>query len=432
VSTTEERLAGALADRYRIERELGGGGMSRVFLAQETALGRQVVIKVVAQELAEGVSAERFAREMKLAARLQQANIVPVLSAGVAAGVPYYTMPFVKGESLRARLAGGEPLGAAESVSILRDVARALAYAHSEGIVHRDIKPENVLLSHGTAVVTDFGIAKALTASRTQDGAANATLTQAGGAIGTPAYMAPEQATGDAVDHRADLYAWGVMAYELLSGAHPFKQHVGAQKLIAAHITENPIAITGIPLALGVLVMRCMEKSPSVRPGSAAELLAVLDNVSTPTASGPTAVAPPAPHRSRTGALVAAGVLVVAAAIAVWALRPRGVATAPAPAAEQSLAVLPLANLSGDKADDYFGIGLAEEITRAVAKNGVRVIGRVSAGALQAKGLDERAIAKELGVGGRRNRTVERADGPVPITGYQRSGAGGAVGWSEY
>jgi len=223
MSESPARLAAALADRYRIERELGGGGMSRVWLATETALDRQVVIKVVAAELAEGLSAERFAREMKLAARLQQANIVPVLSAGVADGIPYYTMPFVTGESLRARIAAGPPLTAAESVSILRDVARALAYAHSEGIVHRDIKPENVLLSHGTAVVTDFGIAKALTASRSQDGGSSATLTQAGGSIGTPAYMAPEQATGDVVDYRADIYSWGVMAYELLSGAHPFR-----------------------------------------------------------------------------------------------------------------------------------------------------------------------------------------------------------------
>jgi serine/threonine-protein kinase len=424
-----ERLAAALADRYRIERELGGGGMSRVFLAQETALGRPVVIKVVAQELAEGLSAERFAREMKLAARLQQANIVPVLSAGVAGGVPYFTMPFVKGESLRARIAGGEPLSPQESVSILRDVARALAYAHSEGIVHRDIKPDNVLLSHGTAVVTDFGIAKALTASRTQDGSTAATLTLAGGAIGTPAYMAPEQATGDAVDHRADLYAWGVMAYELLSGAHPFREHVGPQKLIAAHITESPVAITGIPLALAVLVMRCMEKTPSARPASAAELLAVLDNVSTPTASGPTALAPPAP-RVPVKALVAAGVLLVGVVGAWLALRP-GKAGAPTVGAEQSLAVLPLANLSGDKADDYFGIGLAEEITRAVTKNGVRVIGRVSAGALQAKGLDERAIAKALGVSSVLTGTVQRAQGQVRINVSLLSAADGSVRWTE-
>jgi eukaryotic-like serine/threonine-protein kinase len=422
------RLAAALADRYRIERELGGGGMSRVFLAQETALGRQVVIKVVAAELAEGLSAERFAREMKLAARLQQANIVPVLSAGVADGIPYYTMPFVTGESLRARIAGGPPLSVAESVSILRDVARALAYAHSEGVVHRDIKPENVLLSHGTAVVTDFGIAKALTASRTQDGTTSATLTQAGGAIGTPAYMAPEQATGDVVDHRADLYAWGVMAYELLSGAHPFQKHVSPQQLITAHITESPVAVTGVPIPLGVLVMRCMEKAPSARPASAAELLAVLDNVSTPSGSGQTAVAP-ARRRWRTEALVAAGVIITAAAIAVWALRPNGVAKAPA--AEQSLAVLPLANLSGDKADDYFGIGLAEEITRAVAKNGVRVIGRVSAAALQAKGLDEGAIARELGVTSLLTGSVQRAGGQVRINVSLLDAADGSVRWSE-
>src|ERR1043166_612974 len=322
VSTTEERLTSALADRYRIERELGGGGMSRVFLASETALGREVVIKIVAAELAGGVGAERFAREMKLAARLQQANIVPVLSAGVADGIPYYTMPFVKGESLRARLAAGPPLRPAESVSILRDVARALAYAHGEGVVHRDIKPENVLLSHGTAVVTDFGIAKALTASRTQDGGAAVALAQAGGAIGPPAYMAPEQAVGEAVDHRADLYSWGVMAYELLSGAHPFQQHVGAQKLITAHITENPVAITGIPIALGVLVMRCMEKSPSARPASAAELLAVLDNVSTPAPSGTTAAASPA-RRVPVKSLAAVALLVVALAAGWVALLPR-------------------------------------------------------------------------------------------------------------
>ena len=287
-----ERLAAALADRYRIERELGGGGMSQVFLAEETALGRHVVIKVVAPELAEGLSAERFSREMKLAARLQQANIVPVLSAGVADGIPYYTMPFVKGESLRARIASGPPLSMAESVGILRDVARALAYAHSEGIVHRDIKPENVLLSHGTAVVTDFGIAKALTASRTQDGAASATLTQAGGSIGTPAYMAPEQAVGDAVDHRADLYAWGVMAYELLTGAHPFARHVTPQQLIAAHITEAPTPLTvkspAVPAALAALVLRCLEKDPGRRPASGAVLLTALETVSTPT--GPRAI----------------------------------------------------------------------------------------------------------------------------------------------
>jgi serine/threonine-protein kinase len=279
-------------------------------------------------------------------------------------------------------------------------------------------------------VVTDFGIAKALTASRTQDGGGSGTLTQAGGAIGTPAYMAPEQATGDLVDHRADLYAWGVMAYELLSGAHPFHEHVSAQKLIAAQITESPVAITGIPLALGVLVMRCMEKSPSARPASAAELLAVLDNVSTPSSSGQTVIASRPARRVPVRALLAAGVLLLGLGAAWLALRSRTPAPAAA-AAEQSLAVLPLANLSGDKADDYFGIGLAEEITRAVAKNGVRVIGRTSAAALQARGLDERAVARELGVSSLLTGTVQRAGGQVRINVSLLDAADGHVRWTE-
>jgi serine/threonine-protein kinase len=350
MSAVDEGLIRALADRYRIEREIGGGGMSRVWLATETALDRQVVVKVIAPELREGLSAERFTREVKLAARLQQANIVPVLSAGTADGVPYYTMPFVTGESLRTRLTTGPPLTPAESVSILRDVARALAYAHGEGVVHRDIKPENVLLSHGAAMVTDFGIAKALTASRTQDGGAAVTLTQAGGSIGTPAYMAPEQAVGDTVDQRADLYAWGVLAYELLAGAHPFKQHVGAQKLITAHITESPVAITGIPIALGVLVMRCMEKSPSARPASAAELLAVLDNVSTPASSGTTVVPSPARRVPGRAVLILSAALFLVASGIGWALlRGRGGGLGLDP---EVIAVLPF-RVGGDPSIGY-------------------------------------------------------------------------------
>ena len=432
MSDRASRLTAALADRYRLERELGGGGMSRVWLATETALDRQVVVKVIASELTEGLSAERFAREVRLAARLQQANIVPVLNAGTAAGLPYYTMPFVRGESLRARMASGPPLTLTESVSILRDVARALAYAHGEGIVHRDIKPENVLLSHGTAVVTDFGIAKAISAARTQDGGAAATLTQAGGTIGTPAYMAPEQAVGDAVDHRTDLYAWGLVAYELLSGAHPFARHVTPQQLITAHLSEAPAPLTAsnpsVPAALAALVLQCLEKDPARRPDSAAAVLTALDTVATPVPSQQTPAAR-APQFRKTELLLAAGVL--AGAFLVWALVQGRGTRAPSPLGEQSLAVLPLANLSGDKADDYFGIGLAEEITRAVAKNGVRVIGRVSAGALQAKGLDERTIAKELGVSSLLTGTVQRAEGQVRINVSLLSAADVSVRWTE-
>ena len=427
-----ERIQAALGASYTLERELGGGGMSRVWVATETALGRQVVVKVIAPELSEGLSAERFTREVRLAARLQQANVVPVLSAGDAGGVPYYTMPFVRGESLRARLASGTPPSLAEKVSILRDVARALAYAHGEGVVHRDIKPENVLLSHGTAMVTDFGIAKAISTSITQGSGASATLTQAGGTIGTPAYMAPEQAVGDAIDHRTDLYAWGVMAYELLKGAHPFARYGTSQTLITAHLTESPAAFTpseGVPPMLAALVMRCLEKDPARRPASAADVLTELDALATPGRSGDILV-PSRRSGRRTGALIAGGLLV--AALAMWVLWPRGGATTTsAVVPDQSLAVLPLANLSGNQADDYFGIGLAEEITRALAKNGVRVIGRVSAGALQAKGLDERAIARELGVTSLLTGSVQRSEGQIRINVSLISADDGAVRWTE-
>jgi len=263
-----EQLQATLATSYTLERELGGGGMSRVFVADETRLGRKVVVKVLSPELAAGISAERFEREIKLAASLQQANIVPVLSAGDTGGVPYYTMPFVEGEGLRARLRSHGALPIGEAVSVLRDVARALAYAHERGIVHRDIKPDNVLLSGGAAVVTDFGIAKAISASRTASG--DATLTQLGTSIGTPAYISPEQAAGDPdIDHRADIYSFACMAYEMLTGQPPFTNRT-PQRLMAAHMGEAPQSVLELrpdtPSALAAMVMRCLEKDASARP----------------------------------------------------------------------------------------------------------------------------------------------------------------------
>jgi tetratricopeptide (TPR) repeat protein len=286
------RMERALTETYAFQRELGGGGMSRTYLALERALNRQVVVKVLAPELVAGISFERFRREVLLAAQLQHPHVVPVLAAGEADGLPWFSMPYVDGDSLRHRLARG-PLAAAEVVSILRDVARALAYAHAHGIVHRDIKPDNVLLSGGSATVTDVGIAKAIAAARVDGGEHHATLTQIGTSIGTPSYMAPEQAAGDPhTDHRADIYAFGAMAYELVAGHPPFQATTPA-RLLAAHMTETPRDLQALrpdaPPLLADLIMSCLAKEPTGRPQQAADLLPVLDSV---TASGASAAVP--------------------------------------------------------------------------------------------------------------------------------------------
>lgn len=254
--------------------------MSRVFVAQDTTLRRRVVVKVLPPELVAGVNVERFKREILVAAQLQHPHIVPIHSAGEMQGVPYFTMPFVEGESLRGRLARG-PLRVSEALTVLRDVARALAYAHEHGIVHRDIKPDNVLLSAGSATVTDFGIAKAITAARTP--VPGGTLTQVGTSIGTPAYMSPEQAAGDpGTDHRADIYAFGCLAYELLAGRPPFVEKT-PHRLLAAHMSESPQAVQELrldtPPALAELVMRCLAKDADARPQQASDLVVALDNV---------------------------------------------------------------------------------------------------------------------------------------------------------
>ena len=272
-------LQRALGANYTIQRELGGGGMSLVFVARDESLGRDVVVKILMPDLAATLNVERFTREIKLVAKLQQANIVPVLTAGAAGALPFYSMPFIEGLNLRQRMQHAPQPGLGESVRILGDIARALEYAHEHGVVHRDIKPENVLLSGGTAVVTDFGIAKAINAALTQPRVK--TLTGAGSSVGTPGYMSPEQAAGDHVDERTDLYAWGVVAYELISGRHPFPGKKTAQQLIAAQIAEKPEPIDeccDVPAPLASLIMSAMEKEPGERPQSARELVKALDD----------------------------------------------------------------------------------------------------------------------------------------------------------
>jgi serine/threonine-protein kinase len=320
-----ERLQAALGAAYRVERELGGGGMSRVFVAEETRLARRVVIKVLPPELAAEISVDRFNREIQLSASLQHPHIVPLLAAGGSADVLFYTMPFVDGESLRTRLAREGELPVRDAVRILKDVADALAYAHARGIVHRDIKPDNVLLSGNHAVVADFGVAKAVSQAKGQTG-----LTSVGVALGTPAYMAPEQVAGDPnIDHRADVYAFGAMAYEMLTGRAPFAG-LAPHQMLAAQVTEPVVPITDrrptLPAALADLVMACLAKNPADRPQTANELLQALEGMATSSGSTPVSSSVTTVRhvlrrpRNRLLAVAALAVLLVAAG---WiALRP--------------------------------------------------------------------------------------------------------------
>jgi serine/threonine protein kinase len=305
-----DQLQASLGANYAIERELGGGGMSRVFLATEKTLGRTVVVKVLPPELAHAVSVERFRREIAMSARLQHPHIVPLLTAGETDGLPYYTMPFIDGESLRARLARVGELPLVDIVRVLRDVTGALAYAHEHGVVHRDIKPENVLLTRQHALVADFGVAKALSASTTTGATASTSL---GIALGTPAYMAPEQAAADpTTDGRADLYALGAMTYEMLTGSPPFRGR-NAQATLAAHAGEAPTPVdtrrAATPPALAALVMQLLEKRPADRPQTAEAVLATLDGITT--TSGSMLPFAPAKKKPRVPAWAIAGIAAV-------------------------------------------------------------------------------------------------------------------------
>jgi TolB-like protein/Tfp pilus assembly protein PilF len=397
-----EQLQATLGDRYVLEQELGGGGMSRVFLAHEAELGRKVVVKVLPQEMAGAVSVDRFRREIQLAAQLQHPHIVPLLTAGETNGLPFFTMPYVRGESLRARLAKGGELPISESVRILREVASALAYAHENNVVHRDIKPENVLISGGSAVVTDFGVAKALTAS---SGANAGSLTSMGVALGTPAYMAPEQATADpATDHRADIYALGVMAYELLTGSTPF-QGRSPQATLAAHVTEKPDSIanrrTTVPPALASIVMSCLEKRPSDRPQTAHEVMHQLDALSTPSGgmTPTTHIAATAKPQDRRKILWAAAALAVVAVIVVAGIKFGKPSAAVATKQDAPMIlVIPFENV-GRAEGAEFTDGITEEITsRLSSLSGLKVIGRQTSRGYAGTTKSPQQIATELGV----------------------------------
>ncbi len=413
------QLEAHFGDAYDIERELGGGGMSRVVLARDTHLDRRVVIKILPQTLAAGISTERFEREIMLSAALQHPNIVPVLSAGKIDGLPYFVMPFIDGESLRARMIRG-PLSARETVSILKDVTRALAFAHGRGVIHRDIKPDNVLLTTGgAAVVTDFGVAKALSASMHSGGKAGyKSMTGIGRSPGTPAYMAPEQAAADpATDHRADLYALGIVGYEMLTGAPPF-QGRSPQALLAAQMSEKPAAVSSrrydVPKALADLLMQCLEKDPKRRPQSAAAMLRALEDPSV--ISGVYAVPASSSAKAWRSVIAAAGLLAVVAAFMIWrtsSAASDAPASAPAavapPVAARSVAVLALSSIGQDARTRAVAEGLTSEVLNAVAGvSGVRVASQAATRTAVDSGASLVALGRSLGVTHVLEGTVQR------------------------
>ncbi len=422
-----EQLQHTLGDAYLLEQELGGGGMSRVFVATETALGRRVVVKVLPAEMSGQLSVDRFRREISIAARLQHAHIVPLLTSGQVEGLPYFTMPFVEGESLRAHLAKHGEMPLTDAVRVLREIASALSHAHAHDVVHRDIKPDNVLLSGGAAMVTDFGVAKAVS----EAAAGHEGITSVGMALGTPAYMAPEQATADPLtDHRADLYAWGMLAYELLTGQAPFAGR-SMQAMLAAQITETPQPISqrrpAISPALANIVMRCLEKRPADRPQSADELVRALDAIVS--SSGSEAAHVTSAGRSRT-ALLAIPVIVLAIAGGLW-FAMRGNAPATPAATEMTLAVLPIENIGGDSTTEYLADGMTGELSNALKKiPSLQVAGDLSTFRFKGTHTDPAEIARQLGVSLLLTGKLQPGNGRVRLQ-MQLSKSDGKLLWSS-
>ena len=360
-----EQLQASLGSGFVLGREFGAAGMSRVFMVDDVALRRELVVKLLPTELAGDLALDRFHREIRLAARLQHPHIVPLLSTGDAAGLPWFTMPYVEGASLRDRLARDGELPVGEAVRLLREIASALAYAHGKGIVHRDLKPENVLLTGGIALLADFGVAKAVIDATTVD---SRPITAAGLAVGTPAYMSPEQISADpALDSRSDIYAFGVLAYEMLSGTAPFNART-TQAMLAAHLVETPESLSvrrpAVPASLSVLVMRCLEKRPSDRPQDAQAVMASLDALTTPDAVVARGLGR---TRQRWRSRLAAGALVAVIAVgAAWFgwRRNAGVATA----TSTRVLITPFENLTGDAQFEYIGRIAADRLARRVAQ----------------------------------------------------------------
>jgi serine/threonine-protein kinase len=390
---TDADFRAALAGRYLVERELGRGGMATVYLARDLRHRRPVAIKVLAPDLSQSLGAERFLREIEVAANLQHPHLVPLFDSGEAAGLLYYVMPYVEGESLRARLTREGQLAVEAAVALTREVAGALDYAHEHGVVHRDIKPENVLVSGGEALVADFGVARAVAHATAGD--ARGTLTETGLAVGTPAYMSPEQAVGERdVDARSDQYSLACVAYELLTGSAPFTGTSSEQ--VAQRFTTDPpkasAARAELPPAMDAVLARALALRPQDRYATAGEFARALGDAAR-SGSG-------RPRRSlgswRTAVLGAASLTTIAVVGSV--LRSGGAShAAPDRAKPPTVAVLPFENL-GAAADEYFADGMTEELTGRLAKlSGLAVIARTSVIQYKRTTKPIPQIAKELG-----------------------------------
>jgi serine/threonine-protein kinase len=411
MSELQSHLQTTLGEGFRIEREIGRGGMSRVFIAVENRLNRRIVVKVLRPEIAAATSAERFEREIMLCARCQHPHIVPLLSAGRVGDLPYFTMPLVEGESLRDRLTRDGPMPVAEVLRLLIEISDALSYAHRLGVIHRDIKPENILMQDDHAVVADFGVAKALDHATGSD--ASALATSAGIVLGTPAYMAPEQATGDpSVDHRADLYALGVLGYELLTGQPPFGDLM-PPALVSAQLTRTAPSIgkqrRDCPPALAALIGRLLARESSARPSSAEAVRNELTAIQTDRAGSR--------KRNLRWLLWVALAAIVLGITAVLLFRARSTASSDAPTIAKSLAVLPFQNLGGDSTTDYFGQGIAEELISALGQlPGLRVASRTSAFAARTRSTDLKAIGRQLGVAAVLEGSIQQVGSRVRVT----------------
>ncbi len=420
-------LSAALAERYRIERELGAGGMATVYLAQDLKHDRPVAIKVLRPELAVAIGAERFLREIATTANLRHPHILPLYDSGEAAGLLFYVMPFVDGESLRTRLERDRQLPLEDALRISREVADALSYAHARGVIHRDIKPENILLEGNHAVVADFGIARAV------DAAGGAQLTETGLAIGTPTYMSPEQAAGNQdLDGRSDLYALACVLYEMLAGQPPFSGPT-AESLVRQHIMVDAPPVTNlrpaVPAGVAAALQRALAKTPADRFNPVAQFSEALHGQAASAAKPATALVPPVNGRG-VGRWVAVGAAVIIAAAALaYGLRGSPVDDS---GDLSSIAVLPFTDMSAAGDMEYFGDGMAEEILNALAGlPGLKVAGRTSSFSFKDKGADLKSIGAALGVGTLLEGSVRRSADRIRITAQLIRASDQSHLWSE-